>query len=318
MFKTKPVKVQTLSEKLAAARNRLGVSVQEISKVSKIPPKYLEALEQGDYAHLPSNVYVRGFLKTLSHIYRAPEKDLLQLFEAEKGLEENIKIKPDKSRAAVSSFVLSPRVAAFALVVLAGLASLSYLYFQISSVKKPPRLDVLSPEQNGLASTSLIVVAGNTEPGAGVFLNNQPVVVDVNGEFRENLSLAPGTNHLVIKAVSKFDKETVVTRSIVVAEKQIAGAFEAAASNSATAPSDAHGVELEIKVGPEASWVSIMADGRDEFTGTMLAGSARMIGGNNIKVSTSNAGSIRVFLGGRDLGIMGKNGESLKDVVFSK
>ncbi|OGE77778.1 MAG: hypothetical protein A2751_01850 [Candidatus Doudnabacteria bacterium RIFCSPHIGHO2_01_FULL_46_14] len=315
-FKTKPVKIQTLSEQLVALRNHLGVSVQEISKVSKIPPKYLEALEQGDYASLPSPVYVKGFLKMLSRIYRASEANLAALYDAEKILNDNIKTKPEKLRNPLSSFVFSPRTVALGGLAIAGIASLSYLYFQISSVKKPPRLEVFSPQQSGPLETSLITVAGKTEAGAAVFLNNQPVVVDVSGEFRENLSLAPGTNQLVIKAVSKFEKETVITRSVVIVEKQIAGVFDG--QSASTTPEMMSGVELEIKIGPEASWVSIMADGRDEFTGTMLAGSARTARGNNIKVNTSNAGSTRVILGGRDLGIMGKEGESLKDVVFTK
>ena len=315
-FKTKPVKIQTLGESLIAARSHLAVSIQEISKVSKIPPKYLEAMEEGDYARLPSNVYVKGFLKTLSRIYRVDELGLLSLFEAERGLEENIKTRPEKLRVTVPSFVFSPRTVAVAAIALAGILSLSYLYFQISSVKKPPRLEVLSPLQNGPAETSLIVVAGKTEPGANVFLNNQPVVVDVNGEFRENLSLAPGTNQLVIKAVSKFDKETVVTRQVVIPEKQIAGAFDAESSTSTM--ETLTGIELEIQIGPGASWVSILADGREEFTGTMLPGVSRIVRGDNVKVSTSNGGSTRVILGGRDLGIMGKEGESLKDVAFSK
>ncbi len=314
-FKTKPVKIQTLGEALVAARNHLGVSVQEISKLAKIPLKYLEAMEQGDYAQLPSNVYVKGFLKTLSRVYQTDERSLISLFEAERGLEENIKTRPEKLRVAVPSFVFSPRTAAVGAIALAGILSLSYLYFQISSVKKPPHLEVFSPEQDGPVETSLIVVAGKTEAGAGVFLNNQPVVVDVNGEFRENLSLAPGTNHLVIKAVSKFDKETVVTRQVVIPEKQIAGAFDAQSTSTAEVLDV---IELEIRVGPEASWISVHSDGREEFIGTMLAGSARIVRGKNVKISTSNGGSTQVIMDGRDLGIMGKQGETLKDVAFSK
>jgi len=44
-FKTKQVKTQTLGETLVAARNHLGISLVEISKLSKIPTKYLGALE---------------------------------------------------------------------------------------------------------------------------------------------------------------------------------------------------------------------------------------------------------------------------------
>jgi len=238
------------------------------------------------------------------------------LFEEEKGIEENIRTGP-KLAAAVPSIVYSPRTVAVLAAAVAGILSLSYLYFQISSVRKPPALEVLSPEQNGFTGSSLIVVRGKTEPGASVFLNNQPVVVDVNGDFRENLSLAPGTNTLVIKAVSKFEKETVVTRQVAVPEKQIAGVFDAEEATSTIEVIS--GVELEIVAGPGASWISIEADGAQEFTGTMLAGSSRLVfARGQVRVSTGNAGSTRVILNGQDLGIMGKEGEALRDVEFRK
>jgi len=156
-----------------------------------------------------------------------------------------------------------------------------------------------------------------TEAGATVYLNNQLVVVDVNGEFRENLSLAPGTNTLVIKAVSKFEKETVVTRSIVIPEKQIAGAFDP--EMPTTTPETIREVQLELVVGPQAAWVSIQVDGQEEFTGTMLAGSSRAVrASSSVRISTGNAGSTKVILSGQDIGLMGKEGEMLRDVEFTK
>lgn len=318
MFKTKPVNTQTLGEYLASLRRHLGTSIAEISKVAQIPPKYIASLEQGDYTKLPAVVYVKGFLKTLAHIYRVEEKKLLSLFAAEKGLADWLSLKSEPPPRSVPRFVFSPRTLAVAGVVFLGFASLAYLYFQVNSVRQSPTLEVVSPGEDGIADTSFLVLEGRTEAGASVFLNNQPVVVDASGNFRENLSLAPGTNQLVVKAVGKFNKETAVMRQVVIPEKKIAGAFDESPSSTSTEPSLASGVELEILVGPKTSSLSIEVDGQDIFTGTMLPGSSRVVRGDFVRVSTGNAGATRVVLNGQDLGFLGKEGETLRDVEFTK
>lgn len=315
-FTTKKVNTETLGENLLSFRHHLGMSVGEIARLAKIQPKYLSALEDGAYGELPSSVYVKGFLKSLAEIYRVPEKNLLTQYEAEKNLQVILTPEPEHANTtAIPKFVFSPKTLALIVVGLVGVASLSYLYFQVSSLRRPPKLIVLSPEADGVVDSSLIQVSGKTEAGASMYLNNQPIVVDVNGNFQENLSLAPGTNLLSLKSINKFGKETVVTRAVAVPEKQIAGAQDTATTTEIVPP----GVDLEIQVGPGTSWINIQVDGQPEYDGTMLSGSSRRIrAAERIVISTGNAGSTRLILAGRDLGIMGKDGETLRDVEFSR
>ncbi|OGE83776.1 MAG: hypothetical protein A2846_04795 [Candidatus Doudnabacteria bacterium RIFCSPHIGHO2_01_FULL_49_9] len=318
MFKTKPVRFSTLGEYLVSLRAHLGMSVTEISKVAKIPPKYITALEDGDYARLPATVYVRGFLKTLAEIYRVEHKNLLALYEQEKGLSDQLATPaPDTANPgrAMPRFIFSPRTLIAASVILLGLGSIGYLYLQISSVRRPPLLEVFSPEGDGAVDSSFLALDGRTEPGTNVYLNNQPVVVDANGKFHENLSLAPGMNQLVITATNKFDKHTIITRQVLIPEKQIAGAQD---NDTLTASVEDSNLDLEILVGPETAWMSVEVDSQIVFTGTMLPGSARRVSGQFVRLSTTNAGAVRVALNGQDLGVLGKDGETLRDVEFSK
>lgn len=321
-FKTKQVKTKTLGEYLTALREHLGISIKELSKVAKIPPKYLVCLEQGEYEKLPPNVYVKGFLKTLAQIFRVDEHQLLSLFEAEKSLSDHLSQTLSPPEKNMPRFVFNPRTLATAAIVLVGLTSLAYLYFQINSVRKSPVLEVFSPLEDGVADTSYLAVSGRTEPGANVYLNNQPIMTDADGNFRENLSMAPGTNLLTIKAVNKFENETVVTRKVVIPEKEIAGAKDPDVDQTqfpAPPPTEiTELVDLNIQIGPQTAWVSIEADSQDIFTGTMLPGSSRTVKGDFVRVSTSNAGAVRVILNGKDLGVLGKDGETLRDVEFSK
>ena len=292
------------------------MSVVEIARLAKIQPKYLLALESGEYENLPSPVYVKGFLKSLSGIYGISLSNLLVQYEAEKGLLQNLEpLERDTQQVPVRQFVFSPKTLTLAGLAVLGALSLSYLYFQVSSLHRPPSLVVISPEADGMMDTSLVVLKGHTEPGAAVYLNNQPLVVDVNGNFQENLSLAPGTNLLAIKSVNKFGKENTVTRAVAVVDKRIAGLSDSAT----TTPPVTAGIEFELIVGAQPAWVSLSVDGEQLYSGTMLAGATRTVHANEKMVlSTSNAGSMRVIMNGKDLGFLGKDGETLEDVEFSK
>src|SRR3989344_5174833 len=224
-FVTKQVSTQTLGELLTGYRAHLGLSVNEIARLCKIQARYLQALEDGDYAKLPSAVYVKGFLKNLAIIYRTDSKKFLEQYEQENLVEINLtdltalgQKKADRPR-----FVFTPRTAAFTVIGLVGLGMLGYLYFQISSLRRPPELAITSPFADSTLDSGLAVVSGRTESGAAVFLNGQPITVDIQGMFSESLSLAPGNNELTIKAVNRFGRETVVTRSVFLVEKEIAG-----------------------------------------------------------------------------------------------
>lgn len=54
----------TIGEKLKEAREKKGLSFQEIQDAIKIREKYLEALENNDFDVIPGEAYVRAFIKS--------------------------------------------------------------------------------------------------------------------------------------------------------------------------------------------------------------------------------------------------------------
>ena len=54
----------SVGEILQRARSNRGGTIAEASRVTKIPRRYLEALEQENYEILPAPVYTRGFLRS--------------------------------------------------------------------------------------------------------------------------------------------------------------------------------------------------------------------------------------------------------------
>jgi len=58
--------METLGDLLREARECKGATLADVEAFTKIRKKHLQALEEGEYARLPPQVYVRGFLRGLA------------------------------------------------------------------------------------------------------------------------------------------------------------------------------------------------------------------------------------------------------------
>jgi cytoskeleton protein RodZ len=63
----------TVGEKLRAAREAQGATLEEIAARTRIPQRHLEAIERGNYAGLPSITYALGFAKAYARAVDADE-----------------------------------------------------------------------------------------------------------------------------------------------------------------------------------------------------------------------------------------------------
>lgn len=55
---------------LKSVREKKGLSLDEVSKITKIPIKYIKAIEESDLKNLPARVYIQGFIKNLCFVYK--------------------------------------------------------------------------------------------------------------------------------------------------------------------------------------------------------------------------------------------------------
>ncbi len=69
-----------LGETLQRARQTRGITIEDAERATRIPRRYLEALEQENYAILPAPVYARGFLRSYSGYLGLDPGALLPLF----------------------------------------------------------------------------------------------------------------------------------------------------------------------------------------------------------------------------------------------
>jgi transcriptional regulator with XRE-family HTH domain len=317
-FKSKNISTETLGEYLRHAREALGFSLQDIRRLTQIPKKSLEALEAGNYEVLPADVYVRGFLKSLAFVYRIEADGLLAQFDKERNLSRTLTTgsvthKPPKTYR-LPRFVITPKILTVAFVIVLVMASVGYLIWQIYSVSAAPELTVTYPSADLTIGTQSMLLRGVTQPGARVFVNAQAIRVDENGEFKEVLNFVEGNNLVTVRAENKFGKSSTVQRRVLVAAQPPQDAATSTPPAILTAA-----INLEVIIGPDDTWLKVLADGKVVQDAVVPAGQRLVFTADaELLLSTGNAGSTRVRYNGTDLGVLGSHGEILSNIKFSK
>jgi len=72
-----------LGAMLRQAREKHGYSLEDIQELTKIRKRYLEAIEEGNYAVLPGSFYVRAFVKNYAENVGLDTDEVLELYQKE-------------------------------------------------------------------------------------------------------------------------------------------------------------------------------------------------------------------------------------------
>ena len=216
-FTRKKVESLTLGEKLRKLRMDFRMSLQDVSKATRIQSKYLEALENGAYELLPADVYVRGFLRSYARYLNVDEEALVKLYERERNIKENLgqdHSRPTSHGFTPLSFVITSRTLVVSLIGLLVFGAFFYLYREFRSFAAEPALVLLEPQNGAVVEDEEIVVRGKTDKGAQVTLNDQNIFVDNDGLFSDKLFLRAGMNTITVRTTNRFNKEKMVTYTI--------------------------------------------------------------------------------------------------------
>lgn len=203
--------MKTIGKILKEARTKKRYSLSRIEEKSKIKKDFVDYLEREKWEQLPDYAVVSGFVKSLSHYLDLDEKQTLAFLRRDYPPKKvTMNPKPDVS----SKFIWSPKltyIVGTGIVIAGILGYLSYEYIRFIS---PPELTVTDPKNGEVVKQTSVKVDGKADADAVVKVNNQPVLTDEDGNFSTDINIYEGTTEIVIKAVSRSGKETVVKRNI--------------------------------------------------------------------------------------------------------
>ncbi len=186
------------------------VSLENIHRKTKIPLKYLRALEEGNIKMLPDVLYVRNIIKKYLGFFHIDAKPYLAKLE----------IKPEENKYAEriinrGPLIVVSRVIKTALAIILVLGFIGFLGYKINNIFSPPDISVYSPAEGFVSNTEIISVQGRAQAGTTISINGERVVLDKNNEFAKEINLQKGLNTIKISGVRRYSKENVIWRKVV-------------------------------------------------------------------------------------------------------
>src|SRR5436190_21583786 len=95
-----------LGERLRTARESQGIGLVQAAVETRILQRYLVALEEGDYQHLPGDVYARGFIRNYAMYMGISADELIEQYRRDRGISEPIRVVPATSSPRISGLVI--------------------------------------------------------------------------------------------------------------------------------------------------------------------------------------------------------------------
>ncbi len=78
-----PAQFERVGDRLRAAREAKGLSVEQVAAETRIPFRHLETIEAGNFAALPSRTYAIGFSRTYARTLGLDEREVIDQVRAE-------------------------------------------------------------------------------------------------------------------------------------------------------------------------------------------------------------------------------------------
>ncbi|MFH1291913.1 MAG: helix-turn-helix domain-containing protein [bacterium] len=210
-----------VGENFRHTRKQKKISLEQIEKISRIPKKYLLAIETNKINNLPSGkAHCVAYVKRYAEVLGLPVNKTAYQFTQEADLDNYkpshpggyIHIRP------INSIVLWIKRIFISLAIL---SFIGYLVWQINGILKPPKLTIFTPVEGYVSNSLIIKIQGQTEKEVSLTINGKEIRADGKGTFQTEIDLSKGLNTITISATKKHGKTTSLTRHVIVKQEII-------------------------------------------------------------------------------------------------
>jgi cytoskeletal protein RodZ len=205
-----------VGERLKKARAQQKLSIENVSQKTRIPIKYLEAIEAARFKELPiAKAHRLAYVKEYAKILNLNPASFLYQFSQESDLDNTPTVHPKRTLRvwplnSLSTILRSVVVSVF-LVGFVG-----YLLWQVNGILQPPKLFVFSPNDGSVSGKMTTVVQGETDKEVQLTVNGKEAMPNAKGRFEIVLDLSNGVNTINISAIKKHGKTATIVRHVIV------------------------------------------------------------------------------------------------------
>lgn len=288
---------------LKKARIKRGCSIEEVVSSTKIPLKYIQKIENDDYAEIDNDVFLKGFVRNYSEYLSLDSAKILALYRRAVAVTHpsNRQEKKEVRKKNIKfNIEWTPGIIATMLIALVVISIIAYLIIQFYKFQKPPMLNVTSPENNITVQEENIKIIGNTETTAVIKINDQVFPIDSQGNFSVDVKLNPGQNVISIKAYSSTNEEksTITTRNITYTQQ-----VDEKTGNQDIAQQPTS-FETYILVESEPAWIQLIVDDAQELAQVLDVGQTQSFSfTRSIKLITGKPGTTKLYINGEQINL---------------
>lgn len=282
---------------LRAERENKGLSIKDIERETSIRALYIEAIENSDFDSLPSEVYVRGFVKNYANFLQLNTDYIMQQYREEHPslVQNQADSVPETSQQSRGEMFSSGNdfkervhkshrgqniMVVIGLIVCAFVGSIYYFFGEDTSAKPATVAKVAEKQPEPVKKTAEKKPADDKKTVKNVDDKNKDADKKVDAKATEKTD------------IKQDEKKAVETEKTATVSAPAAGAVNVGAVFS------------------DYCWAQVIVDGKTVFEGTADKGqSFEWAANERIFVLIGNAGAVELTQDGRSLGKAGKIGE---------
>lgn len=210
--------METVGELLRKERLQQGKSLLQVERATNLPQKTLVAIEKDDFSSLPGKPFAKGFIKIYAKYLGLDSEKLVAVFRRDWKREEEREVIPKGLVQRWQEKIINPKTALITGVFIISALFFTYIGIQVNNYLSAPNLEVYQPKDGAVISQDQVVVEGKTQPGNTVYINDQLINVSEDGSFNYTLKLFSGKKEIIVRAVNRQKRETVISRSVEVVD----------------------------------------------------------------------------------------------------
>lgn len=307
IFFTKQVhqRKNTLGNLLKNTRLKYKLKMHHIEKYTNIRRSYLIAIENNQWEQLPNLTYAKNYVLTYAKFLELDIHKITNRFDIESQFVQNHnKTITNLANNTPSKFILTPKTTTISLVLLIFFIIGLYTYFQINAFVQTPKLDISKPSDYTQVTVNKVDISGNTDPDNIIYINNQLLTTDKNGNFSTPVQLKNGYNIIKVTAENKIGRTTTATKIIY--------------ANLFNQNNFRDQLNLTITATNKDIWVKIKNDNITLYEGLIKANDTKnFTSDSSIFLTSTNAGATQISINDQPLGSLGEPDEIIENIQIS-
>ncbi len=316
---------ESVGEFFRQVRETKGLTVDEVASKTRIHPDFLKALEAGNFAKLPDQVFAKGFVRSYARSLGLDEEDAMRRFVESAGVFYEKQFELDRLRVKQAEDERRKQANRKVVIAAVGVALLGLVLLlsreqstvpsrpAVEPAQPPPKTSPASPGQTipgpGPAKGGVPVPRPALEGSTGSHAPQQAGSGQPSGAASESRSL-PSTVEPA-RGTAPFQPEESVPMASALSDPLAGLPSEGTSSGNGSLILDLEALEL--------SWVVVQVDGGSPHEALLRPGERiRWKAADRFTLTLGNAGGVRVELNGKPQGPFGPSGRVARDIVLKR